>query len=164
MLTLYLCSYPWLCCCLSRLFCRYALTGDVVALSTAINCTYKVTNDLFVVLYLLSHWWRCCFNRRNLLYLRSYWWLFVDYTGLYFYCLFYVCYLYLFTYTGIHHDFPVRWRSCNLTVTRQTPLVEQELLTPSDLLSSPIAFSGVRVVQSSVFCVVYFDHFCLFVF
>jgi hypothetical protein len=42
-------------------------------------------------------------------------------------------------------------------LTRRVSLVEQELLTPPEHLSSHLAFSGVRVAQSSVFCV----EFCI---
>ena len=38
-------------------------------------------------------------------------------------------------------------------LTRQVPLVEQELLTLPEHLSSPPAFSGVRVTRSLVLCV-----------
>ena len=47
------------------------------------------------------------------------------------------------------------------------PLVEQELLILLDPLSSPLIFSGVRVTQSLVFCVMLVDcclSFCLFSF
>jgi hypothetical protein len=76
-----------------------------------------------------------------------------------------VCYLYLFTHTGVQHDFHIRRCSCRLTVTRRVPLVEQELLTLSEHLSSPPVFSGVCVTQSFVLCVCFVDHclsFCLF--
>jgi hypothetical protein len=43
-------------------------------------------------------------------------------------------------------------------LSQLVPLVEQELLTLPEHLSSPLVFSGVCVVQSLVFCV---DH-CLF--
>jgi len=41
---------------------------------------------------------------------------------------------------------------------RREPLVEQELGTLSEHLSSPPVFSGIRVAQSLVFCVVFVDH------
>ena len=47
------------------------------------------------------------------------------------------------------------------------PLVEQELLVLVDPLSSPLIFSGVRVTQSLVCCVMLVDcclSFCLFSF
>jgi hypothetical protein len=40
-----------------------------------------------------------------------------------------LCYLYLFTYTGVQHDFHVRWYLCYFTVARQVLLMEQELTT-----------------------------------
>ena len=52
--------------------------------------------------------------------------------------MFYWCYLYLFTYTGVQHDFPIRWCSCCLTVTRRVPHVKQELLTLPELWYSNI--------------------------
>jgi hypothetical protein len=45
-------------------------------------------------------------------------------------------------------------------LTRQVPLVEQELLTLPECLSSPPVFSGVRVTQSLVLCVCFVDR-CL---
>jgi len=41
---------------------------------------------------------------------------------------------------------------------RRDPLVEQELGTLSEHLSSPLVFSGIRVAQFLVFCVVFVDH------
>ena len=66
-------------------------------------------------------------------------------------------YLYLFTYTGVQHDFHIRWCSCrlSLTVGRRVSLVEQELLTLPEQQSSPPVFSGVRVARAIVFCVVF---------
>jgi hypothetical protein len=43
--------------------------------------------------------------------------------------MFYLCYLYLFMYTGMEQDFHIRWCSCHLKVAWQVPLVELELLT-----------------------------------
>ena len=34
-----------------------------------------------------------------------------------------------FTYSGIHHDFHIRWCLCRLIVLRRVSLMEQELLT-----------------------------------
>jgi len=44
-----------------------------------------------------------------------------------------------FTYTGVWHDFHIRWCSCRLAVTGRVSHVhmKQELLTPSEHLSSP---------------------------
>ena len=46
-------------------------------------------------------------------------------------------------------------------LTRWVPLVEQELLTLSEHLSSPPVFSGVRVTRSLVLCVCFVDR-CLY--
>jgi hypothetical protein len=59
--------------------------------------------------------------------------------------MFYLSYLYLFTYTGVQHDFYIRWCWRHLTVA---------------LSASPF-YIGVSVVQSLVFCVV-FCRYCLF--
>jgi len=57
-----------------------------------------------------------------------------------------------FTNTGVQHDFHVfRWCSCRLIVTRRC---EAEITNPSGAPAITPGFSGVRVVQSSVFCVV----------
>ena len=48
-------------------------------------------------------------------------------------------------------------------VTRPVPLVEQELLTLQEHMSSPTVFSEVRVARSSVFCVVFYVIACHFV-
>ena len=40
----------------------------------------------------------------------------------------YLCYLYLFTYSGVQHDFQIRWDSCRLTITWWVSHVIQELL------------------------------------
>jgi hypothetical protein len=44
---------------------------------------------------------------------------------------------------------------CPLTVTRPVPIVKQELLVLLEHQISFLVFSGDRVVQSSVFCVVF---------
>ena len=68
----------------------------------------------------------------------------------------YLCYLHLFTYTGAQHNFHIRWCLCRLTGTRLVSHVEQELLTLPERRSSPVlVFSGVRVVRSLVFCVIF---------
>jgi hypothetical protein len=54
-----------------------------------------------------------------------------------------------------------------IRVTRRVSLVEQELLTLSERLSSPMIFSGVRVTRSLLLCVCFVDHclsFCPFSF
>ena len=72
------------------------------------------------------------------------------------YVLCFICYnVYLFTYTVVLHDINNNNDVSRLTVTGRMPLVEQELLSlPEHLCSSPV-FSGVRVAQSLVFCVVF---------
>ena len=67
----------------------------------------------------------------------------------------YLCYLYLFTFTGVQHDLYIRCCSCRLTVTRQLSHVEQELLTLPEHLSSHPVFGGVRVARFFVFCVMF---------
>ena len=65
--------------------------------------------------------------------------------------MFYLCYLYLFTCTGVQHDVHVRSRVCCLIVTGRVSHVEQELLI---LLRAPAftpVLSGVRIVRSLVF-------------
>jgi hypothetical protein len=52
-------------------------------------------------------------------------------------------------------------------LTRRVSLVEQELLTLPEHLSSPPVFSGVRVTRSLILCVCFVDRclpFCLFSF
>jgi hypothetical protein len=39
-----------------------------------------------------------------------------------------ICYLNLFTYIGVQHDFHIRWYSCRVTLIQRVPLVRQELL------------------------------------
>jgi len=56
---------------------------------------------------------------------------------------------------------------CSSRLTRRVPLVEQELPTLPEHLSSPTVFSGVRVTRSLVVCVCFADHclsFCTFPF
>ena len=56
-------------------------------------------------------------------------------------------------YSGVQDDFHITSCSRRLTVTRQLPKVEQELLTITKYMSSPLLFFGVRVSQSFAFCV-----------
>ena len=58
-------------------------------------------------------------------------------------------------YTCAQQDFHIRWCSCRSTVTRRVPLVEQELLTLSGLLSSARFIVGFLFDQSLIFCVVF---------
>jgi hypothetical protein len=64
--------------------------------------------------------------------------------------LLYLCYFYLFTYTGVQHDFHFRRCSCRFIVTRRVSLMEQELLTHPEYLS----FSEVRAGRSLILCIV----------
>ena len=67
----------------------------------------------------------------------------------------FICYLYLFTFTGVQHDFHLTWCSCLLTTTRRVSLVKQELSTlPEHLITTPV-FNVVHVAESLVFCVVF---------
>ena len=66
--------------------------------------------------------------------------------------MFYLCYLYLFKYTGVQHDFHIRWCSCRLTVAWRVSHVKQELLTTPEHLNSPPVYSGVCIARSLVFC------------
>ena len=66
-------------------------------------------------------------------------------------------------------SFPHSWLITRFVarVTRQVPLVEQELLTPPEHLSSSPVFSGVRVTWSLVLYVCFVDRcffFCTFSF
>ena len=57
--------------------------------------------------------------------------------------------------TVVLHDINNHNDASRLTITGRVPLVEQELLSlPEQMCSSPV-FSGVRVAQSLVFCVVF---------
>ena len=56
----------------------------------------------------------------------------------------------------VHPEFVTR-------LTRRVPLVEQQLLTHPEHLSSPPVFSGVRVTRSLVLCVCFVDCNLLFV-
>jgi len=68
--------------------------------------------------------------------------------------MFYLCYLYLLTYTGVQHNFHIRRCSCHSTVTRLS-LVEQELLALQEHLSSPSVFSNAFAARSLVFCEIF---------
>ena len=69
--------------------------------------------------------------------------------------MFYLCYLYVFTYTCVQHDFHFRWCSCRLTITQRVSHLDQELLTLPRYLSSPPVRSGVHVARSLVFYVMF---------
>jgi len=64
--------------------------------------------------------------------------------------------------------FPHSWLITGFVtrLARQVPLVEQELLTLPEHLSSPPVFSGVRVTRSLVLCVCFVDRlsYCPFSF
>ena len=66
-------------------------------------------------------------------------------------------------------SFPRSWLITRFVtrLTRRVSLVEQELLTLQEHLSSPPVFSGVRVTRSLVLCVCFVDRclsFCIFSF
>jgi hypothetical protein len=66
-------------------------------------------------------------------------------------------------------SFPNSWLITGIVIrlTRRVPLVEQELLTLPEHLSSPPIFSGVRVTRSLFLCVCFVDRclsFCSFSF
>ena len=63
-------------------------------------------------------------------------------------------------------SFPHSWLITGFVtrLTRQLPLVEQELLTlPEHLSSPPVFFNGVRITRSLILCVCFVKHFCPFV-
>ena len=59
--------------------------------------------------------------------------------------MFYLCYLYLFTYSGV--------LTCRVTVAGRVSLVEQELITLPEYLNSPLVFIGVPAARFLFFCV-----------
>jgi hypothetical protein len=65
--------------------------------------------------------------------------------------MFYLCYLYVFTDTDVHHDFHIKWCLCRLTVTRRLSLVKEQLLILLEHMSSLAGFSGIRFARSIVF-------------
>jgi hypothetical protein len=66
----------------------------------------------------------------------------------------------------VQHDSHIKWCSCRLTVIRRVSLVEQELLTTPELLSSSSVFSVDHVATYLVFWVVFCrslsSHFIVF--
>ena len=67
------------------------------------------------------------------------------------------CYLYLFifTHTGVQHDFHIKWCSCHLTVIWWMLHVEQKQLTLPEHLSYTLSIVDVCVAWSLVFCVMF---------
>ena len=65
-------------------------------------------------------------------------------------------YLYLFTCTGVQHDFHIRGWPVVFTETRQITLVKQELRIILDRLRSLLIFCGVHVAQYLAFCVLFY--------
>jgi len=54
---------------------------------------------------------------------------------------FYLRFLYLYTYAYVQHGFDITWCSCRLTITRRMPIVKWDLLTlPHNLHSPPVSF------------------------
>ena len=108
--------------------------------------------------------------------------------------MYYLRYLCLFAHSGVQHilcwvfalfvfvlctlfspchntsrSFPHSWLINGFVtrLTRRVPIVEQELFTLPEHLSSPPVFSGVRVSRSLVLCVCFVDRclsFCTFSF
>ena len=81
--------------------------------------------------------------------------------------MFYLCYLYLFTFNFAHHYFHIRQCSCRLTITRRVSLVEQKLVTFSETSEFIISFlwglwclifTFLCSASSIVDCPVPFDH------
>ena len=68
---------------------------------------------------------------------------------------FLMLFVFVLTYTGVQHDFHIKWYSCRVTVKRRVSLVEEELIFLLEHLSSLPVFSGVRVARSLVFCVMF---------
>jgi hypothetical protein len=58
----------------------------------------------------------------------------------------YLCYLYLFTLTGVQRDFYFRWCSCRLTVTQRVLIVGQELFNLPEHMSKPCSILSFCVV------------------
>ena len=56
---------------------------------------------------------------------------------------------FLFTHTGVQHDFNITWYSCSLTVARR---VSAETAYPFGEREFPSIVIWVRVTQSAVFC------------
>ena len=69
--------------------------------------------------------------------------------------MFYLCYLYLFKLdTGVQHDIHTTWSSCRFTITNTTvPLVNQELLTIQEHLSSPSIVVGSCCTMLNLLCI-----------
>jgi hypothetical protein len=77
----------------------------------------------------------------------------------------YLCHKWPQTFSTCLKHFPVlssfiTYHRFAIILTRRVPLVEQELLTLPELLSSPPYFSGVCVTRSLVLCVCFVDR-CL---
>jgi len=56
--------------------------------------------------------------------------------------MFYLCCVYLFTHTGVQHNFHIRWCSCRCF--NKTNIIGAGFAYPS---GSPSCFSGVRVIR-----------------
>ena len=76
--------------------------------------------------------------------------------------MFYLCYLYLFTYIDAQRDFHIKWCSCRLIVTRlMLHVVHALLILPKNMRSSP-AFSGVPIARCSFYVISCWSLFVLF--
>ena len=76
---------------------------------------------------------------------------------------------YVLLVVNTSRSFPNSWLITGFVTrsTRRVPLVEQELLTHPEHMSSPPVLSGVRVTRSLVLCVCFVDRclsFCTFSF
>ena len=71
--------------------------------------------------------------------------------------MFYLSYLYLFTYTGVQRDFHITWCSCRSTITQRAPLVKQEQPTIPERLGSLPGCCEVCVAQSIATFVYWLD-------
>ena len=66
--------------------------------------------------------------------------------------MFYLGYLYLFTYGVVQYDCHIRSCLCHLIVTQRVTLGKQELFTLPEVLSSLPVFSEVGVANSLIVC------------
>ena len=76
--------------------------------------------------------------------------------------MFYLCYLYLFTYIGAQRDFHIRWCLCRLIVTRLMLHVVHALLTLQKNMRSSPAFGGFPVARCSFYVISCWSLFVLF--
>ena len=79
--------------------------------------------------------------------------------------MFYLCYLYLFTNTGVQHDIHIRWCSCALTVKRRVSHgTGNANVFGAPEFTAPSVSKGVRVARTLDFCEMFYRSslvFCL---